>query len=248
MDMSEDFIFGKNTIIEALNNYRERINKILISKNINSDVKIKEIIDLAKINKIAFQFVPKEKFLKYKEFNHQGVVAFVAPIDYKEIDDLLDVQEGNYKKVVILDGVEDPHNIGAIIRTTVCAGFDAIIIPQHRGALINSTVEKTSVGAVNNIDIIKVNSLLDAVKKLKDNNYWVIAADAQGKDNYFQVDYKDMNLALIMGAEHAGVSKTLLKQSDFVVKIPMLNKFNSLNVSVSAGILIYEIVKQCMPK
>lgn len=248
MDMSEDFIFGKNTIIEALNNYRERINKILISKNINSDAKIKEIIDLAKINKIAFQFVPKEKFLKYKEFNHQGVVAFVAPIDYKEIDDLLDVQEGNYKKVVILDGVEDPHNIGAIIRTTVCAGFDAIIIPQHRGALINSTVEKTSVGAVNNIDIIKVNSLLDAVKKLKDNNYWVIAADAQGKDNYFQVDYKDMNLALIMGAEHAGVSKTLLKQSDFVVKIPMLNKFNSLNVSVSAGILIYEIVKQCMPK
>lgn len=248
MNMSEDFIFGKNTIIEALNNYRERINKILISKNINSDVKIKEIIDLAKINKIAFQFVPKEKFLKYKEFNHQGVVAFVAPIDYKEIDDLLDVQEGNYKKVVILDGVEDPHNIGAIIRTTVCADFDAIIIPQHRGALINSTVEKTSVGAVNNIDIIKVNSLLDAVKKLKDNNYWVIAADAQGKDNYFQVDYKDMNLALIMGAEHAGVSKTLLKQSDFVVKIPMLNKFNSLNVSVSAGILIYEIVKQCMPK
>lgn len=246
--MTEDFIFGKNTIIEALNNYKERINKILISKNINSDVKVKEILDLAKVNKIAFQFVPKEKFIKYKDFNHQGIVAFVSPIEYKEIDDLLQINDGEYKKVIILDGVEDPHNIGAIIRTAVCAGFDAIIIPQHRGALINSTVEKTSVGAVNNIDIVKVNSLLDAVKKLKDNNYWVIAADAHGKDNYFQVDYKDMNLVLIMGAEHAGVSKTLLKQSDFIVKIPMLNKFNSLNVSVSAGILIYEIVKQCMPK
>ncbi|MBO5947543.1 23S rRNA (guanosine(2251)-2'-O)-methyltransferase RlmB [bacterium] len=246
--MTEDFIFGKNTIIEALNNYKERINKILISKNINSDVKVKEILDLAKVNKIAFQFVPKEKFIKYKDFNHQGIVAFVSPIEYKEIDDLLQTNDGEYKKVIILDGVEDPHNIGAIIRTAVCAGFDAIIIPQHRGALINSTVEKTSVGAVNNIDIVKVNSLLDAVKKLKDNNYWVIAADAHGKDNYFQVDYKDMNLVLIMGAEHAGVSKTLLKQSDFIVKIPMLNKFNSLNVSVSAGILIYEIVKQCMPK
>lgn len=246
--MTEDIIFGKNTIIEALNNYKERINKILISKNINSDVKIKEILDLAKLNKISFQFVPKEKFLKYKEFNHQGIVAFVAPIEYKDIDELLNIKEGLYKRVVMLDGVEDPHNIGAIIRTAVCAGFDAIIIPQHRGALINSTVEKTSVGAVNNIDIIKVNSLLDAVKKLKDNNYWVIAADAHGKDNYFQVDYKDTNIVLIMGAEHAGVSKTLLKQSDFIVKIPMLNKFNSLNVSVSAGILIYEIVKQCMPK
>ena len=246
--MTEDFIFGKNTIIEALNNYKERINKILISKNINSDVKVKEILDLAKVNKIAFQFVPKEKFIKYKDFNHQGIVAFVSPIEYKEIDDLLQTNDGEYKKVIMLDGVEDPHNIGAIIRTAVCAGFDAIIIPQHRGALINSTVEKTSVGAVNNIDIVKVNSLLDAVKKLKDNNYWVIAADAHGKDNYFQVDYKDMNLVLIMGAEHAGVSKTLLKQSDFIVKIPMLNKFNSLNVSVSAGILIYEIVKQCMPK
>lgn len=246
--MTEDIIFGKNTIIEAINNYKERINKILISKNINSDAKIKEILDLAKLNKISFQFVPKEKFLKYKEFNHQGIVAFVAPIEYKDIDELLNIKEGLYKRVVMLDGVEDPHNIGAIIRTAVCAGFDAIIIPQHRGALINSTVEKTSVGAVNNIDIIKVNSLLDAVKKLKDNNYWVIAADAHGKDNYFQVDYKDTNIVLIMGAEHAGVSKTLLKQSDFIVKIPMLNKFNSLNVSVSAGILIYEIVKQCMPK
>lgn len=246
--MSEDFIFGKNTIIEALNKYPKRINKIYISKNNNSDTKINEIIDLSKTNKITFQFVPKEKLQKYKDFNHQGVVALVSPIKYKTLDDLLNKQTNSYKKVVILDGIEDSHNIGAIIRTAVCAGFDAIILPQHRGALINSTVEKTSVGATNNIDIIKVNSLLDTVKTLKDNNFWLIAADAQGKDNYFQVDYTDMNLALIMGAEHAGISKTLLKQSDFIVKIPMLNDFNSLNVSVSTGILIYEIVKQCMQK
>lgn len=246
--MSEDFIFGKNTIIEALNNYPKRINKIYISKNNNSDTKINEIIDLSKTNKITFQFVPKEKLQKYKDFNHQGVVALVSPIKYKTLDDLLNKQTNSYKKVVILDGIEDSHNIGAIIRTAVCAGFDAIILPQHRGALINSTVEKTSVGATNNIDIIKVNSLLDTAKTLKDNNFWLIAADAQGKDNYFQIDYTDMNLALIMGAEHAGISKTLLKQSDFIVKIPMLNDFNSLNVSVSTGILIYEIVKQCMQK
>ncbi len=246
--MEQDFIFGKNSVIGALQNYKGRINKILISKNVNVDVKIKEITELAKQNKVAFQFVPKEKLQKYKDVNHQGVIAFVAPIEYKTLDTLFDTKDGEYKKVVILDGIEDSHNIGAIIRTAVCAGFDAIVLPQHRGALINSTAEKTSAGAVNNINIIKVNSLTDAVKKLKDNNYWVIAADAQGKDNYFEVDYTGMNLALVMGAEHAGVSKTLLKQSDFVVKIPMFNEFNSLNVSVSTGILIYEIVKQSMQK
>jgi len=246
--MEQDFIFGKNTIIEALKNSNNRINKILISKNINSDLKVKEIIELAKLNKISFQFVPKEKLQKYNDFNNQGVIAFVAPIKYKSLDVLFDNQKEHYKKSIILDGIEDAHNIGAIIRTAVCAGFDAVILPQHRGMLINSTVEKTSAGAVNNIDIIKVNSLVDAVTKLKDNNFWVIAADAQGNDNYFDVDYKDMNLALIMGAEHAGVSKTLLKQADFIVKIPMYNSFNSLNVSVSSGILIYEIVKQYMQK
>ena len=246
--MDQDFIFGKNSVIEALKNYAGRINKILISKNANVDVKIKEITNLARDKKISFQFVPKEKFQKYKDVNHQGIIAFVAPIAYKTLDTLFEFEEGKYKKIVVLDGIEDSHNIGAIIRTAVCAGFDAIILPQHRGALINSTAEKTSAGAVNAIDIIKVNSLTDAVKKLKDNNFWVIAADAQGKDNYFDVDYKDINLALVMGAEHAGVSKTMLKQADFVVKIPMFSEFNSLNVSVSTGILIYEIVKQYMQK
>ena len=246
--MEQDFIFGKNSVIGALENYKGRINKILISKSAGVDVKIKEITELARQNKISFQFVPKEKLQKYKDVNHQGVIAFVSPIEYKSLDVLFETKEDEYKKIIILDGIEDSHNLGAIIRTAVCAGFDAIILPQHRGALINSTTEKTSAGAVNSINIIKVNSLTDAVKKLKDNNYWVIAADAHGKDNYFEVDYTDMNLALVMGAEHAGVSKTLLKQSDFVVKIPMFNEFNSLNVSVSTGILIYEIVKQSMQK
>ena len=246
--MEQDIIFGRNSIIATINSNFKRVNKILISKNSNSDLKINEIIELAKKYKISFQFVPKEKFQKYKEYNHQGVIAFVSPVEYKTLDILFDKNTEKYKKVVILDGIEDPHNIGAIIRTCVCAGFDAIIIPQHRGILINSTVEKTSAGATNNIDIIKVNSLSDAVKKLKDNNYWVIAADAQGKDNYFQVDYKDINIALVMGAEHAGISRTILKQADFIVKIPMFNNFNSLNVSVSTGIIIYEILRQSMQK
>ena len=151
-------------------------------------------------------------------------------------------------KVVVLDGVEDSHNVGAIIRSCVCAGVKGIILPSRRGVLINSTVEKTSAGAVNHISIIKVNSLVNAIQRLKENDYWVIASDHHAKDNYFNIDYTNMNFALIMGAEHAGISRSLLKLSDFVVKIPMLTNFNSLNVSNAAAIILFEMVRQEVEK
>ena len=146
--------------------------------------------------------------------------------------------------MVILDGVEDSHNLGAIIRTCVCAGVEAIVIPSRRNVQVNSVVEKTSAGAVNHIKIIKVNSLVNAVQKLKNNNWWIIATDASANDNYFDVNYNDMNFAVIMGAEHAGVSKSLLKLADYTVKIPMLRKFNSLNVSNALSAIIFETVRQ----
>ena len=152
------------------------------------------------------------------------------------------------EKVVVLDGVEDSHNVGAIIRSCVCAGVKGIILPSRRGVLINSTVEKTSAGAVNHISIIKVNSLVNAIQRLKENDYWVIASDHHAKDNYFNIDYTNMNFALIMGAEHAGISRSLLKLSDFVVKIPMLTNFNSLNVSNAAAIILFEMVRQEVEK
>ena len=146
--------------------------------------------------------------------------------------------------LVILDGVEDPHNLGAIIRTCVCAGVAGIVIPSRRNVLVNSIVEKTSAGAINHIPIIKVNSLVNAVQKLKNSDWWIIATDASAKDNYYNVDYCNMNSAIIMGAEHAGVSKSLLKLSDFIVKIPMLKDFNSLNVSNALSAIIFETVRQ----
>jgi len=149
-----------------------------------------------------------------------------------------------FSKIVILDGVEDPHNVGAIIRTAVCAGYDAVIIPSRRNAQVNATVEKTSAGAINHIPLIQVNSLGNTIDKLKDNDYWIIAADAHGKDNYYDVDYTNMNFAIIMGGEETGVSKNNLKKSDFIVKIPMLRNFNSLNVSNAACAIIYESVRQ----
>ena len=241
--MHEDIIFGKNSVLEALIAGDREINKIIISKNIHSDTKLTKIKEIAKENGIVFQFVAKEKFLPYAEFNHQGIIAQISPIKYMDLDEFLEQQHDN-SSLVILDGVEDSHNLGAIVRTCVCAGVSGIIIPSRRSVQVNATVEKTSAGAINHIPIIKVNSLVNAVQKLKNSDWWVVAADANADDNYFDVDYKNMNFALIMGAEHAGVSKSLLKASDFIVKIPMLKEFNSLNVSNALSAIIFETVRQ----
>ena len=240
--MESTIIYGKNAVIEALEAGEREFNKILISNNARSDVKIERIKELAQKNGIVFQFVASQKLNQLEpEGRHQGVIAQISPVKYTDLDDFIEKVGGN---IVILDGVEDSHNVGAIIRSCVCAGVKGIILPSRRGVLINSTVEKTSAGAVNHISIIKVNSLVGAVQKLKENNYWVIASDHHAKDNYYDVDYTDMNFALIMGAEHAGISRSLLKLSDFKIKIPMLTDFNSLNVSNAAAIILFEAVRQ----
>ena len=247
--MDNSFIYGKNAIIEALESQNREFNRILISNTSRSDEKIEKIKELAKINGVVFQFVGKEKLNQIaQEARHQGVIAQVAPIKYTDLEDFLEQHSDELTSVVVLDGVEDSHNLGAIIRSCVCAGVKGIILPSRRGVLVNSTVEKTSAGAVNHISIIKVNSIVNAIQRLKERNYWVIAADHHSNDNYYDIDYTDMNFALIMGAEHAGISKSLMKLSDFKVKIPMLTNFNSLNVSNATAIILFESVKQCLQK
>lgn len=240
---NKEIIYGKNAVLEALVAGNREINKILIANNIHSDNKLNQIKQLAKEKGIVFQFVAREKFQQWAEFNHQGVVAQISPIKYADLDEFLETKH-EHASLVVLDGVEDSHNLGAIIRTCVCAGVSAIIIPSRRNVQINSIVEKTSAGAVNHIPIIKVNSLVSAIQKLKNSDWWVIATDASAKDNYYNINYSDMNFALIMGAEHAGVSKSLIKEADFLVKIPMLKDFNSLNVSNALSAIIFETVRQ----
>ena len=245
--MESTIIYGKNAVIEALEKGEREFNKILISNNAHSDTKIERIKELARQQGIVYQFVSKEKLnLLESDGRHQGVIAQIAPIKYVELEDFIGNHKGELTSVVILDGVEDSHNVGAIIRSCVCAGVKGIIIPTRRGVLINSTVEKTSAGAVNHIEIIKTNSLVNAIQKLKENDYWVIASDHHAEHNYYEVDYTDMNSAIIMGAEHAGISKSLLKLADFKVKIPMLTNFNSLNVSNATAIILFEMVRQKM--
>jgi 23S rRNA (guanosine2251-2'-O)-methyltransferase len=244
----EDYIYGRNSVIEILTQNPGRVNKILISQTANKDGRINDIISLAKAGRIVFQFVPKEKFKDLSALAHQGVLAYVSPVEYTDIDEFLSRKKEDYSRIVILDGVEDAGNFGAIARTAVCAGYDAIIIPSRRNAQINAAVNKISAGAINRISVIKVNSLQSTIDKLKDNDYWIIAADAKGKDNYFDINYTEINFALILGGEETGVSKNNIKNSDFTIRIPLLRNFNSLNVSAAAAAIIYETVRQQITK
>ena len=241
--MENTIIYGKNAVLEALESGDREFNKILISNNSRPDSKLEKIKELASKHGVIFQFVAKEKLNQLEpEGRHQGVIAQISPVKYVDLDDFIEKHRDSQTSLVVLDGVEDSHNVGAIIRSCVCAGVKGIILPSRRGVLINSTVEKTSAGAINHISIIKVNSLTAAIQKLKENNYWVIASDHHAKDNYYDIDY-NMNFVLIMGAEHSGISKSLLKLADFKVKIPMLTNFNSLNVSNAAAIILFEAVR-----
>jgi 23S rRNA (guanosine2251-2'-O)-methyltransferase len=247
--MDFTIIYGKNSVIEALEKGSREFNKILIANNAAPDTKIKLIKELAQKNNVVYSFVAKEKLnALVPEGKHQGVIAQLAPVKYTDLEDFIQNHKGKNSFVIVLDGVEDAHNVGAIVRSAVCAGADGIILPSRRGALINSTVEKTSAGAINHIDIIKSNSLVNAIQKLKENDYWVIASDHHAEHHYYDIDYTDMNFVLIMGAEHSGISKSLMKLSDYRVKIPMLTDFNSLNVSNAAAVILFEAVKQKLCK
>lgn len=243
----EDFIFGRNSVLELLQEGRRSVSKIFLMKNMRENPKVSQIMDIARKRGIVFQFIPKEKFVQYKEYPHQGVIAYVAPVNYTSLDDFL-LRNKNNKKVIITDGVEDPHNMGSIIRTAVCAGFDAVIFPSRRNAVINATVEKSSAGAINHIGLIMVNSLSSTIDKLKNNDFWIIATDINAKDNYYDIDYCNMNFAIVMGSEKEGISTTILKKSDYKIKIPILTNFDSLNVANAASIVIYEAVKQTIQK
>lgn len=237
-------IYGRNAVQESIKSSAERINKILISETIKRDKKINEIINLAKENGVLFQFVPSSKLNTLTEnAPHQGIVALVSPIEYQDLDEFLLNIPQEKALVIVLDGVEDPHNLGSIVRTAVCAGANAVIIPERRSASINSTVQKASAGAVNHIPIIKVHNINLALKKLKENSFWIYGAEAVGDEYYFDVEYPS-HCAIVLGGENCGITKLVRDNCDYLVKIPMLSDFNSLNVANAASILIYETVRQ----
>ena len=238
----DDIVAGRNAILELLKSDKD-INKIFVERG-EKHGSINEIIARTREARVVLVEVDKEKLDEMAE-NHQGVVAVVPPFNYCEVEDILDLakQKEEDPFIVILDGIEDPHNLGSIIRTAETAGVHGIIIPKRRNVQVNSTVVKVSTGATTYMKIARVNNLNETIKKLKDSGLWVIGTDGSSETLYYNQDLKGP-LAIIIGSEGFGMSKLVKENSDILIKIPMKGKITSLNASVSAGIVIYEAVKQ----
>ncbi len=240
----EDIIEGRNAVIELLNSDRD-INKIFV-QNGERHGSINKIIAIAKENKVVVTEVEKSKLdFMSKTKNHQGVIAVVPPFNYCEVEDILDYakSKNEYAFILILDGIEDPHNLGSIIRTAETAGVHGIIIPKRRTVTVNSTVSKVSAGAALHMKIARVNNINETIRKLKESGLWIIGTDGEARTIYYNQDLKG-DIAIIIGSEGFGMSRLVKENTDMLVKIPMKGKITSLNASVSAGIIMYEAVKQ----
>ena len=239
-----DQIEGRNAVLELLESDRD-INKIYISDG-EKHGSINKIIALAKQKKVIINEISKSKLNQMAQTeNNQGVIAIVPPFNYCEIEDIIELAKSKNEKpfILILDGLEDPHNLGSIIRTAETAGAHGIIIPKRRAVGVNSTVAKVSAGAVEYMKIARVNNINDAIKYLKENDVWIYGTDMNADKFYFEEDFSS-GVGIVIGSEGFGISKLVKENCDFLIKIPMEGKITSLNASVSAGIVMYEVVKQ----
>lgn len=241
--MKESTIEGRNPIIEALKTERP-IEKILIAKG-SEQGSVKKIIAIAKDKGIPIQYVEKQYITKQASTSsHQGVIAYTSSYQYAELEDV--IYRANIRKedlfIIILDGIEDPQNLGAIIRTADAVGAHGVIIPKRRAVGLTATVVKASAGAVEHVPVVRVSNLVQCIKQLKDLGLWIAAAHMEG-DQYYKTDLKG-NIALVIGSEGKGISKLVLENCDLKVKMPMKGKITSLNASAAAAVLMYDIVRQ----
>ena len=239
-----DQIEGRNSVLELLESDKD-INKIFVQKG-EKHGSINKIISMAKEKKVVLVEVDKQKLnIMSKTENHQGVIAIVPPFNYCEVDDILNFAKAKKEAlfILILAGIEDPHTSGSIIRTAETAGVHGIIIPKRRACNVNSTVYKISSGAVEHMLIARVNNITDTIKYLKENDVWIYGTDMEGETLYYNQDYKSA-CGIVIGSEGFGMSRLVKENCDVLVKIPMKGKITSLNASVSAGIAMYEVVKQ----
>ena len=243
-ELYSDQIEGTNAVIELLESGKD-INKIYISKG-DKTGSINKIIAMSKERKVVLVEKDKNQMEKMAQTeNYQGVIAIVPPFEYCEVEDIIEYAKEKEEApfILILDGIEDTHNLGAIIRTAETAGVHGIIIPKRRSASVNSTVAKVACGAVEYMKIARVNNINDCINKLKDAGIWICGTDVNAKDYYFNQDLKGP-LGIVIGNEGKGISELVKKNCDFLVKIPVMGKVQSLNASVSSGIIVYAAVEQ----
>ena len=230
-------VSGRNNVKEILKNFKEKdmIKKVICTKNFNE----MDILSLVKSRNLKVEYEEKSELTKLAKNNHQGIILITRDFNYTSFDDLMSY---NPKKLVILDHIEDPHNLGAIIRTVEASGIDGIILPKNRSVSVNETVMKTSVGALFNVKICQVGNLNQTIKQLKKNGFWIIGTDMDG-ENFQSVKYPEKSV-LIIGSEGFGISRLIRESCDYVVSIPMNGKINSLNASVACGIMLYELIRK----
>lgn len=245
--MKENFIFGIRPVIEALRDGK-KIDRVLLKHDLNGERK-GELLGLLKEYRIPAQRVPVERLNRLTDKNHQGVVAFIASVEYYSLEDILQELDGRDKVpfILILDGITDVRNFGAIARTCECAGVDAIIIPEKGSVSIGPDAIKTSAGALLSIPVCREPNLRFAVNVLKSNGFRVVAASEKASVNYTDEDYI-LPTAIVMGNEEKGISYNVLKECSALVSIPQFGTIQSLNVSVACGVMIYEVIRQRMLK
>lgn len=246
--MSEYKVEGRNAVIELLKSDRT-VNKIMVARG-DRQGSINEILKLAKQNRIVVTEVDRNKLDTLSETkHHQGVIAFVAPIEYKDVDYILNVakERGEEPFILIADEIEDPHNLGALIRSAEVAGCHGVIIPKRRAVAVTEVVSKVSVGATEYMPIARVNNINDTIRELKDKGVWVVGTDGSADTIYYKQDLTGP-IVIVVGSEGRGMNKLTMKNCDFLVKIPMMGKITSLNASVSGGIVLFEALKQRLEK
>ncbi|MBE6152233.1 MAG: 23S rRNA (guanosine(2251)-2'-O)-methyltransferase RlmB [Firmicutes bacterium] len=228
------YVYGKNVVNELLKN-KKNIKKAFIYNDFSDS----KIVDNLKYNKVDIKFMNRLELDRLVDGNHQGIVVEIENYEYCDIDDLLKKEN---PLLVILDHLEDPHNFGAIIRTCEAAGVDGIIIPKNRSVDVNSTVMRTSVGALDNVKIAQVTNLKNTINYLKSKGFWIVGTDMDGT-NYQKIDYNG-KMAIVTGSEGFGMSRIVKEACDFIATIPMRGSINSLNASVATALVVYEAVNQ----
>ena len=238
-----NYIYGLNAVSEAIKARGRAFQWVGLAKE-RHDLRLQRIIEECRKLGVPVRFLQRTELDRMAgNAAHQGVVAVTSAKQYSGLGDVIDAKRGTYSLIVVLDGVEDPHNLGAILRTADAAGADGVVIPERRAAAVTGTVTKTSAGASEHLPIAKVTNIARSVEELKERNIWVVGLDERGTQTYDTLDY-NMDCALVLGAEGKGVHDLVARKCDFLVSIPMLGKVSSLNVSVAAGVVLYEIVRQ----
>jgi 23S rRNA (guanosine2251-2'-O)-methyltransferase len=243
---SQDIVIGKNPVLEALRAGRD-INKILIAEGALKG-QTGQIMQLAKEAGVIVQIAPRKKLDQLYDGNHQGIVAQVAAYQYAEIEDLFKAanDKGEDPFFILLDEIEDPHNLGSIIRTADAVGAHGIIIPKRRAVGLTATVAKASTGAIEYVPVVRVTNMARTIDDLKEKGVWIIGTDASGKTDYRKMDVT-LPIGIVIGSEGKGISRLVREKCDFLVRLPMVGKVTSLNASVAGSLLMFEVLRKRQP-